>query len=367
VNSNRAQTLNISPRCQPRMKQDVLISIVVPAFNEEHNLPQLYRKICSVIDGRRFELIIVDDGSTDRTLAVAKDLQRQDPRVHHVSLSRNFGHQAALLAGMAHFRGDLLISMDSDLQHPPELLPHMLELWQSGYDVVHTVKRTDSSASVFRRLTSRIFYRMFSMLSGLPMGFGQSDFRLLDAQVARRLVRLPEHHKFLRGLVSWMGFDQIAIEYDVAPRFNGSPTYTLKKRLQFHADAILSFSIVPLRLFTLIGLFVCVVAGLYGLLALGEGLYGFLFGYPTWIVPGWASLAIFVTFLGGIQLIGIGMLGEYLARVFEQTKGRPLYLVREASLAVADQERQTIDTTPMMGHVAQPLTGVVPAPTRRED
>jgi dolichol-phosphate mannosyltransferase len=311
-----------------------LVSIVVPAFNEEGNLPHLYKRLCAALpsDQWTFEVIVVNDGSTDGTLAVVKELRSRDPRVHHISFSRNFGHQAALLAGMEHARGTVIISMDSDLQHPPELLPRLLQLWQDGFDVVHTAKRTDVSASFIRRATSNLFYRLFSRLSGLPTVFGQSDFRLLDARVAKGLCRLPERHKFIRGLVTWMGFQQTVVEYDVAPRLSGPPTYTWGLRLRVAVDAILSFSVIPLRLFTLFGLLVCVPAGLYGLLALAEGFYGFIFGYPRWIVPGWASLAIFVTFLGGIQLIGIGMLGEYLARVFEETKGRPAYLVKETSL-----------------------------------
>lgn len=318
-----------------RTRAKRLLSVVVPAFNEEKNVPHLYRRLCAVLGnaGWAFELIIVDDGSTDDTAGAIKRLHEIDPRVQLVSFTRNFGHQAALLAGLAHASGDVIISMDSDLQHPPELLTRMLALWQEGYDVVHTVKRTDASASLLRRVTSRAFYRLFVLLSGLPMGFGQSDFRLLDARVARELCRLPEYHKFLRGLVNWMGFPQITIEYDVAPRLNGQPTYSIRRRLQFHANALLSFSIIPLRLFTILGLIVSVPAALYGLVALAEGFYGYVFGYPRWIVPGWASLAIFVTFLGGIQLIGIGMLGEYLGRVFEQTKGRPLYVVKEAFVA----------------------------------
>jgi len=323
-----------------RAKGSGFVSVVVPAFNEENNLRHLYVRLCSVLEtsGWNFELIVVDDGSQDGTLAVAQGLRQKDPRIHYVSLTRNFGHQAALLAGLDHARGDVVLSMDSDLQHPPELIPRMLSLWTEGYDVVHTVKRSDRSASFFRRGISRAFYRLFVMLSGVRLGFGQSDFRLLDARVVSELARIPEYHKFLRGLVTWMGFPQVTIEYDVAERLSGEPTYTPGRRLRFHVDAILSFSVAPLRLFTIFGLLVCVPSGLYGLLALILGLYGFLTGYPNWITPGWASLAIFVTFLGGVQLIGIGMLGEYLGRVFEQTKGRPLYLVRETSVGRAPGE-----------------------------
>jgi polyisoprenyl-phosphate glycosyltransferase len=324
------------------------VSIVVPAFNEEANLPHFYTRLCAALatGGWAFELIVVDDGSTDRTMSIVRNLRRADPRVHHVSLSRNFGHQAALLAGLAHARGDVVVSMDSDLQHPPEILPRMLALWQEGYDVVNTIKRSDVSATVFRRTVSRAFYGLFARLSGLRIGFGQSDFRLLDAGFAKELCRFPEYHKFLRGLVNWMGFEQTAIEYDVAPRFRGRPTYTVRRRLRFHADAILSFSVVPLRLFTILGLLVCVPAGLYGLLALAAGFYGLVFGYPHWIVPGWASLTIFVTFLGGIQLLGIGMLGEYIGRVFEQTKDRPPYLIKETSLRMAPEDDRLRDLAP---------------------
>jgi polyisoprenyl-phosphate glycosyltransferase len=228
----------------------------------------------------------------------------------------------------------VVISMDADLQHPPEMVLDMLGLWLEGYDVVHTVKRSDKSATLFRKLVAKTFYKSFAILSDVKLAFGQSDFRLLDEKVVRALRCIPEHDKFLRGLVSWMGYRQATIDYDVAPRFAGRPTYSPLRRLKFHVNGILSFSIIPLRLFTFLGLLVAVPTGLYGLLALALGVYGALVGYPAWLVPGWASLAIFVSFLGGIQLIGIGMLGEYLGRIFEQTKGRPAYLIRETSLGM---------------------------------
>lgn len=328
-----------------------LVSVVVPALNEMENLPHLYEHVRSVLEstGWKFELIVVDDGSTDRTLAVLKELRLRDPRVQYLSLSRNFGHQAALLAGLESIQGDVVISMDADLQHPAELIPRMLSLWLEGYDVVHTAKRSDDSAGWFRKVTAKAFYKIFSVLCDVQLAFGQSDFRLLDARVARELCQIPEHDKFLRGLVEWMGFRQARLDYDVTPRFAGRPTYSLARRLRFHANGILSFSIVPLRLFTIFGLMVSVPAGLYGLLALVEGIYGLVFGYPGWIVRGWASVVASVTFLGGVQLIGVGILGEYLGRVFEQIKGRPAYLVRETSMAIMGQT----------GRRSEPLQSIV--------
>ena len=335
-----------------------VVSVVVPAFNEERGLPHLYERLRSVLEsaGWRFELIVVDDGSTDRTLAVIKELRSRDSRVQYVSFSRNFGHQAALLAGLGRSQGNVVISMDADLQHPPEMIPRMLALWLEGYDVVHTSKRSDESATLFRRVIARLFYKIFSIVSDVQLVFGQSDFRLLDSRVVSELCRIPEHDKFLRGLVGWIGFRQANLDYDVSPRFAGRPTYPLLHRLRFHVNGILSFSIVPLRLFTVLGLLVAIPTGLYGLWALAAGIYGLIFGYPLWVIPGWGSLEASVTFLGGVQLIGIGILGEYLGRVFEQTKGRPEYLVRETSLGIKCQEPQRGEPAPIDGRQGIPLS-----------
>lgn len=320
-------------------ERGAFVSVVSPAFNEAENLPCFYERVCTVLAnaGWKFELIIVDDGSGDRTLPVVKELRSRDPRVQYVSLSRNFGHQSALLAGLESAHGNVVVSLDADLQHPPELIPRMLDLWTEGYDIVHTVKRSDESAGLLRKAIAAIFYRTFAILSDVKLSFGQSDFRLLDAKVVSVLCSIPEHDKFLRGLVSWIGFRQVSLDYDVAPRLNGKPTYSVARRLKFHLNGILSFSIIPLRLFTLLGLLVSVPAGLYGLFAVASGVYGYVAGYPDWLIPGWASSVTVMTFMGGIQLIGIGMLGEYLGRVFEQTKGRPAYLIKETSLEVADE------------------------------
>lgn len=337
-----------------------LVSVVVPALNEAENLPHLYERVRSVLEstGWKFELIVVDDGSTDQTLAVLKELRLRDPRVQYLSFSRNFGHQAALLAGLERTHGDVVISMDADLQHSPELIPRMLSLWLEGYDVVHTAKRSDDSASLFRKVTAKAFYKIFSILCDVQLAFGQSDFRLLDARVAWELCQIPEHDKFLRGLVEWMGFRQARLYYDVTPRFAGRPTYSLGRRIRFHANGILSFSIVPLRLFTLIGILVSVPAGLYGLFALGGGVYGLFFGYPGWVVPGWASVVASVTFLGGIELIGIGILGEYVGRVFEQMKGRPEYLVRETSMTAESQRSRRGDAARVNSQGEIPLAAI---------
>ncbi len=311
-----------------------LVSIVAPAYNEEENLPHLCERVRSVMEGmgRDFELIIVENGSADRSLEILKDLRRKDGRIHYVSLSRNFGHQGALIAGLEHARGDVVISMDADLQHPPEVIPEMLKLWEAGYELVYTIKRENATQPFIRRLVNRQFYAFMSRASGLELTGGQSDFRLMDRKAVDALIRMPERNKFLRGLSRWIGFRQVGIEYDVPPRFAGESKFRLGHLLRFALDGILSFSVIPLRLFTLFGFLVSVAAFCYGLFIVGSGAYAFITGYHGRIPPGWATVGAAVFFLGGVQLMGIGLLGEYLGRVYDETKGRPAYLVREDSL-----------------------------------
>ncbi len=333
-------------------KKGRVVSIVVPVRNEQESIPQLYNRVQAVMeqDALPFELIVVDDGSTDRSLEILKRLENQDSRVRYLSFSRNFGHQSAILAGLDHSVGDAVISMDADLQHPPELIHRMLELWRQGYEVVYTVKREDHSLNLFRRVLHRLFYWVLSKLSGMKLSFGQTDFRLMDRKAVDAICGMPERKKFLRGLVSWIGFRQTQVEYDVPTRFAGeSKLLSLRHRLGFALDGILGFSIVPLRVFIFFGLFVSSTALLYGTYVTGLALHDLLTGHTGRFVLGWATVVAAILFIGGVQLIGLGVLGEYLIRVFDETKQRPLYLVRQKSTGLdasfQKTEQEIISTT----------------------
>jgi polyisoprenyl-phosphate glycosyltransferase len=341
------------PRKDGKAGQSGFVSVVVPAFNEAKNLPQLYERLRSVLEsaGWRFELIVVDDGSTDTTLAVIKELRLRDPRVQYVSLSRNFGHQAALLAGLGRSQGNVVVSMDADLQHPPEMIPCMLSLWLEGYDVVHT-----SSAPTSLRPCSGESSPGYSIESSA--WFPTSGLSLVSLIFAcwmlgwsASFVGFPN---MINSCAVWLdGWDSGRRTW-IMTCHHGS--LAGRRRLRFHINGILSFSIIPLRLFTLLGLLVSIPAGLYGLWALVAGIYGLMFGYPLWLIPGWGSIEASVTFLAGVQLIGIGMLGEYLGRVFEQTKGRPEYLVKETSLRITGQAAQRGEPAPIDGRQGIPLS-----------
>ena len=311
-----------------------LLSVVTPAYNEAEGLPKLIEELRAVLEtlADEYEIIVVDDGSKDETLDVLVDLQRADRRVKWVALSRNFGHQAALVAGLERARGDVVITMDADLQHPPALLPTLVQQWREGSDVVYTVKRFGSRGfSPGRRLLMWGGYSILRVVSGMNLRFGQSDFRLLDRVVVDALLAIPEREKFLRGLVDWIGFRQIGIEYDPQPRFAGEEKYTLRQLFRLVTTGVFAFSIVPLRIFTAAGFTMALLSFIYGVYAVVTGAYALITGDINVQPPGWASIAAAISFLGGLQLIGIGLLGEYLGRVYDQTKGRPTYVVRDAS------------------------------------
>lgn len=315
------------PTCLP------FVSVVIPALNEESSLPALFSRLQETLPAisRTYELIVVDDGSTDGTLALLHELSRQDSKFQYLSFARNFGHQAALIAGLDHSSGDVVITMDADLQHPPELLSQMVAMWQQGYEVVYTLKVEHVNLSAWRRFWMKIAYAMVRRTSGMQLQFGQSDFRLLDRQVVETLKSFPERNKFLRGLVHWVGFRQIAIPYETPPRYAGKAKYTLSSRVQLFGSGVFGFSILPLRLFTFFGILVSFVAFLYGIWAVALGVYALYTGYSENVPPGWASIAVATAFLGGIQLIGIGLLGEYIGRIYDETKRRPIYILRKTS------------------------------------
>jgi dolichol-phosphate mannosyltransferase len=280
-------------------------------------------QVCSGLQGIRSELVFIDDGSKDATLSILKEWQGRDPRIHVISFSRNFGHQIAITAGMEHTKGDAVLVIDADLQDPPELVVQMLQKWQEGYDVIYGLRAERLGESFFKRASAHAFYRLLNYLSDIPIPLDTGDFRLMSRRVVDTLCRMPEHNRFVRGMVSWVGFRQIAIPYTREKRFAGVSKYPLRKMLQFAVDGILSFSTKPLRISAILGFFCAMLAAMGIVWVLCERLFS-----GDW-VPGWATLMLAILFIGGIQLISIGVLGEYIGRIYGEVKKRPLYIAGE--------------------------------------
>lgn len=301
------------------------ISIVIPAYNEEGNLMPVYQRIKSVFEkmqGYGFEIIFVNDGSRDNTQLRLEEMALDFPEIKYIEFSRNFGHQPAVKAGMDYADGNVIISMDGDLQHPPELIPQMVQKWEQGYDIVYTIRSYPKEISYFKRKTSDLFYQFLSQISDVDLtNGGGSDFRLIDASVAQVMKNLKEDDLFLRGLTSWMGFNQTGIEFVAGERFSGQSSYDLKKMLKFAFTGITSFSVKPLYLATYLGFIFSSLSLLY----IPYVLYAFL---TKTEISGWASLIMTIVFFGGVQLIILGILGIYLGKIFKQVKGRPNYIVR---------------------------------------
>jgi len=315
--------------CNNRVSEglrDMLLSIVVPCYNEEAILPQLHSRLVHVLEetsGVDFEIIYTDDGSQDHTPDVLRQLQTSDERVRVVSLSRNFGHQMAVSAGLEHAIGDAVVIIDADLQDPPEVIPEMLARWRDGYQVVYGLRAGRAGETTFKLWTAKAFYRLLNLLSEIEIPLDVGDFRLLDRKVVDVLLSMPERDRFLRGMISWIGFKQLAVIYDRAPRAAGKSKYPLMKMLRFAIDSVISFSFVPLRLAIWVG-FGAITASFAGIV------YALIIRIYTrdW-VRGWASIFTAVLFLGGIQLITLGIVGEYVGRIYAEVKLRPLYVVRE--------------------------------------
>lgn len=322
----------LQPQLQRALK---LVSIIAPAYNEEANLPLLYKRICAVMEkvNKNFEIIVIENGSADTSLDILKELHGKDGRLNFLSLTRNFGHQGALLAGLDHSKGDVVISMDADLQHPPELIPEMLERWKDGYDVVYTLRRQNKAQSFLRKAFGSFFYILMNKLSGIEL-HGQSDFRLMDRKAVDIICKLQERNKFLRGLNSWIGFRQIGLKYDLGLRKAGKSKFRFIHLVELAIDGVFSFSIIPLRIFTLCGLAISFVSFIYGIYLSVLKIYMCIGGYyNNWSPPGWVTLVFVMLFFGGIQLLGIGLLGEYIGRVYDEVKRRPSYIIREDSFA----------------------------------
>ena len=298
-----------------------LLSVVAPVYNEEALLEDFYARVCSALDGLRFELVLVDDGSSDSTPELLDQLASADPAVHVVYLSRNFGHQTALTAGLDHARGDAVVMLDADLQDPPELIPRMLDHWRAGCDVVYAVREQRDGESRFKLATARWFYKLFDWLAQVQLQHNSGDFRLLDRRALNALLSMRERSRFLRGMTVWVGYRQAAVPYKRDARYAGETKYTLSKMLRFSLDAISSFSHRPLQLATLLGFLISTLAFIAIPVVIVLRILG---SY----LPGFGSITIAILLLGGIQLIALGIIGEYVGRIYDEVKGRPLYFVR---------------------------------------
>jgi dolichol-phosphate mannosyltransferase len=303
---------------------DPLVSLVVPVLDEEGCIAELAKRVEAVMSaqGARYELLFVDDGSRDATPARIAALQHRDASVRTIRFTRSFGHQAALSAGLRYARGDVVVTLDGDLQHPPELLPELLAAWRAGSDVVHTHRRLPPGARHgLKERSGRAFYRLMNALARVPVQPAGADFRLLDRRVVDAFNELEEHFVFLRGLIPWFGFSEQSVEYEVAPRFAGRSKYRLTPMLRLALDGIFAFSVVPLRLISLLGL-------LTTLAGVGYGVF-WLAAYVTGHIPeaGWTSLVGLVLVFGGVQLLSIGILSEYVGRTYEEVKRRPRYVI----------------------------------------
>lgn len=306
------------------MNNETLISIVVPLYNEEPNILRLYEEIRKEMDAllMDFELILVDDGSSDGSANVARAINRDDERVKLISFARNFGHQVALTAGLEHAIGSAAIVMDADLQHPPHVIPRLIEKWKDGYDVVNTIRDSTVDASVLKRLTSNGFYQLINRLIERPIVPNAADFRMMDRKVIDCLNNMPERNRFVRGLISWIGFRQTAIHFVAGKRNAGETKYSFKKMLRFALTGITSFSTKPLRIATYLGFLSALACVPYALWAV------YLALSTDAAVDGWASLIVAIIFFGGVQLTCLGIVGEYVGRIYEEVKGRPLYVTQ---------------------------------------
>ncbi len=308
------------------------LSVVVPVFDEEASVPELYRRLTDVLSRtvKSYEILLVDDGSHDHSWALIKELAARDDRVRGLSFSRNFGHQMAFTAGLDHVDGDAVVIMDADLQDPPELIPELVARWREGFDVVYAVRAKREGETAFKLVTAAAFYRLLHRITSVDIPVDTGDFRLMNRKAVAAFRRLTEHHRFTRGMVAWLGFRQVGVPYLRAPRHSGTTKYPLKMMLRLASDGITSFSYLPLQLATWVGGAVSVVA----FLGLAAAIIAKAAGAALpWVWVALAGLAL----LGGVQLVALGLLGEYVGRVFDEAKRRPLYLVQE-TVGLGDSE-----------------------------
>lgn len=306
-----------------------VISIVIPCHNEEGNVSLIHEKIKKILAAYNLEYIFIDDHSTDSTLDEIEYIAAQDSRVKYASFSRNFGHQNALRAGLEYATGDCVISMDADLQHPPKLLKDLIEKWEEGYEVVYTIRNDNENVSLLKKKSSRLFYKIINYLSEIEIRRGSADFRLLDRKIVNILVNdIHEYHLFYRGLISWVGYRQTGIEYIPDKRFSGASKYSLLKMISFAMDGITSFSIRPLKLAILLGVFITFLSAIYGIFVIWMAIF------TNETVRGWSSVLTSILFIGGVNMILLGIIGSYVGKLYIQSKRRPYYLVEKTNLTL---------------------------------
>ncbi|MDR3491548.1 MAG: glycosyltransferase family 2 protein [Gammaproteobacteria bacterium] len=302
------------------------VSIVVPLFNEEGNVELLSHRLVGILQQYKdYELLFVDDGSGDGTLGKIKAQREKNRNIHYLSFSRNFGHQNALRAGIEYASGDCIISMDGDMQHPPELIPDLVEKWQEGYDIVYTIRKDDPQISFLKRKTSNLFYDIMNKFSDIRIERGTADFRLIDNKIAQIINNIKENDVFMRGVIPWLGYKQCAIEYMPQERCWGETKYSLSKMIKLGTAGLTSFSVKPLHISTLVGYILAGISFLYGIYAMGVKLF------TINAVSGWASVMTVILFIGGVQMIMLGILGEYVGKLFIESKRRPNYLIKDKS------------------------------------
>jgi dolichol-phosphate mannosyltransferase len=301
------------------------IAIVIPFLNEEGNLPELYRRVTAVFEKEPEEVrfVFVDDGSTDGSFQWLQKTRQNDPRVEILQLSRNFGHQIAITAGMDYADADAVVIIDADLQDPPEAIADLLAKWREGFEVVYAVRRSREGETWIKKFLAASFYRVFHQMAKIKVPMDAGDFRLVDRKVVDALKEVRELHRFMRGLTCWVGFRQCAVEYDRAARLTGETKYPVWKSVRLAWDGITSFSAKPLQWMMNLGLLVALIAALLSMRIIWQKLSG-----SGDLVSGWASLSVLILFLGGVQLVALGLLGQYISRIFDESKKRPLYIVR---------------------------------------
>ena len=301
------------------------VSLVIPMYYEEEVAKECYNRVTKVLSSLQdytYEIVFINDGSKDKTLEILEEIAEKDSNVKIISFARNFGHQCAVTAGIKHVSGDAIVIIDADLQDPPELIPDMLKLWEDGNEVIYGKRKTRDGESKFKLFTAKMFYQTLNALSDVDIPKDTGDFRLVDKKVVDVINNLPEHNKFLRGLFSWVGFKQTPFEYERKERFAGKTKYPLKKMLKLASDGIISFSTKPLKIVGGLGILSMVIS----LLILIYAIVSFLFHLHN-LTAGWTSLMVTMTFLSGIILVSLWMIGEYIARIYDEVKGRPQYII----------------------------------------